>query len=191
MGFLEVLWCLTDAEKQQTPASEPPGLSTADFTQLSKHAGSTATKRMLQLYACACCRELSPILPNNRSRAAIEVGERFADGLATQKELDAAKTTQNFAWQAVWDGRIGFPELFHDIFQCPEPLPLIDPRWLTSTVLDLATAVYSEGAFERMPILADALMDAGCDCEEILSHCRDGGAHVRGCWVVDLLLARR
>ncbi len=66
----------------------------------------------------------------------------------------------------------------------------LDPRWLTSTVLDLARTIYDERVYERMPILADALMDAGCDSEEILSHCRSGGPHVRGCWVVDLRFIR-
>jgi hypothetical protein len=66
----------------------------------------------------------------------------------------------------------------------------IDPRWLTSTVVDLATAIYQECAFGRIPILADALMDAGCDNEEIIAHCRNEGPHVRGCWVVDLLLGK-
>ena len=66
----------------------------------------------------------------------------------------------------------------------------IDPRWLTSNVVDLANAIYSERAFDRMPILSDALMDAGCDSEEVLNHCRSEGPHVRGCWVVDLLTGR-
>jgi hypothetical protein len=42
-----------------------------------------------------------------------------------------------------------------------------------------------------MPILADALQDAGCDNDDILDHCRDSnGAHTRGCWVVDILLGK-
>ncbi len=45
-------------------------------------------------------------------------------------------------------------------------------------------------AFDRMPILADALQDAGCDNLNILNHCRQPGEHVRGCWVVDLLTGR-
>ena len=48
----------------------------------------------------------------------------------------------------------------------------LDPRWLSATVLDLARTIYDERAFERLPILADALMDAGCDSEEIVNHCR-------------------
>jgi hypothetical protein len=80
--------------------------------------------------------------------------------------------------------------LFRDIFGNPFRPFALDPRWLTSDVLDLARAIYEGRAFERMPILADALMDAGCDSDDILNHCRGDGPHVRGCWVVDLLLGK-
>ncbi len=63
-------------------------------------------------------------------------------------------------------------------------------EWLTSTVLALTTGIYAERAFDRMPILADALQDAGCVNEDILNHCRGPGAHVRGCWVVDAILGK-
>jgi hypothetical protein len=62
--------------------------------------------------------------------------------------------------------------------------------WLTSTVTSLAQAIYTDRAFDRLPILADALEDAGCTNQDILAHCRQPGEHVRGCWVVDLLLAK-
>jgi hypothetical protein len=77
--------------------------------------------------------------------------------------------------------------LLRDIFGNPFRQVTLNPAWLTSTVLALATGIYEEKAFDRMPILADALQDAGCDSEEILQHCRQPGEHVRGCWVVDLL----
>jgi hypothetical protein len=64
----------------------------------------------------------------------------------------------------------------------------INPRWLTSTVVALAEGIYVDRAFDRLPILADALQDAGCDSADILAHCRSDGPHVRGCWVVDLIL---
>lgn len=80
--------------------------------------------------------------------------------------------------------------LLRDIFGNPYRPVTIDPRWLTSTVMDLAQVIYDEKAFDRMPILADALMDAGCDNEEIIAHCRGEGPHVRGCWIVDLLLGK-
>lgn len=73
------------------------------------------------------------------------------------------------------------------------PLPFRDivcePAWLTDTVRTLARGIYEQKAFERMPILADALQDAGCENEDVLNHCRDTACeHVRGCWVLDLLL---
>lgn len=81
--------------------------------------------------------------------------------------------------------------LLHDIFG---PLPFrdiaINPSWLTSDVQLLARGIYDDKAFDRMPILADALQDAGCDNEYILSHCRTEQTHVRGCWVIDLLLGK-
>jgi hypothetical protein len=55
----------------------------------------------------------------------------------------------------------------------------------------LANGIYAERAFDRMPILADALQDAGCDSEALLSHLRDADAtHVRGCWALDLVLGK-
>jgi hypothetical protein len=66
----------------------------------------------------------------------------------------------------------------------------MDPNWLTSTVVSLVQAIYDDRAFDRLPILSDALQDAGCENEDILNHCRSGGTHVRGCWVVDLLLGK-
>jgi len=67
----------------------------------------------------------------------------------------------------------------------------VDATWLTSTVKQVAIAIYSANGFDRLPILADALEDAGCDNADILNHCRQPGEHVRGCWVVDLLLGRQ
>jgi hypothetical protein len=64
------------------------------------------------------------------------------------------------------------------------------PRWRTSDVVGLAGAIYEGRAFDRMPMLADALMDAGCDSDDILSHCGGEGPHVRGCWAVDLVLGK-
>ena len=61
------------------------------------------------------------------------------------------------------------------------------PAWRTDTAVALARQMYASRDFGAMPILADALQDAGCDDEGILTHCRDEREHVRGCWVVDLL----
>jgi hypothetical protein len=63
--------------------------------------------------------------------------------------------------------------------------------WNGGTVPRLAQAIYDERAFERLPVLADALEEAGGNSQEILSHCRQAGeAHVRGCWALDLILGK-
>jgi hypothetical protein len=83
-----------------------------------------------------------------------------------------------------------------DVFGNPFRPVALDPRWLTSTVVDLARSIYKAdprqagGHLTNLPILADALMDAGCDDEELLAHCRSDGPHVRGCWAVDLILGK-
>lgn len=81
--------------------------------------------------------------------------------------------------------------LLRDIFGNPFRPATLDPAWLTSTVVALAEGIYQERAFDRMPILADAIQDAGCDNADILSHCRSESTHVRGCWVIDLLTGRK
>ena len=81
--------------------------------------------------------------------------------------------------------------LLHCVFGNPFRSQSADPQWLTATVRQLAAGIYDEKAFDRMPILADALQDAGCEEELLLSHCRGPGPHVRGCWVVDLMLGKQ
>jgi hypothetical protein len=64
-----------------------------------------------------------------------------------------------------------------------------DDRWRTETVVALARGILAEQAFDRMPILADALEEAGCDDTVILDHCRICPEHVMGCWVIEAVLA--
>ncbi|WP_246522921.1 hypothetical protein [Gemmata palustris] len=82
-------------------------------------------------------------------------------------------------------------ELLRDVIGNPFRAVTVDPSWLTSTVVALAEGAYRDRAFDRLPILADALQDAGCDNDDVLTHCRHPGEHVRGCWVVDLLTGRK
>lgn len=70
------------------------------------------------------------------------------------------------------------------------PAPHLSDAIRTSTVVSIATAIYDENAWDRLAVLADALEEAGCDNAEVLAHCRGRGPHVRGCWVVDLLLGK-
>lgn len=66
----------------------------------------------------------------------------------------------------------------------------VDPAWLTSDVVALAWGIYAKRTFELLPILGDALQDAGCENADILTHLRGPGPHVRGCWALDLVLGK-
>jgi hypothetical protein len=192
-----------------------------------------ARGRKLRLFAAACCRRIWYLLGDERSRRAVEVAERLADGAAEQPEADEAwhhaeevyeaddyvgaayaaasylllgdaLATGAAAAEAVYDAadtdaegaeaaeRAVQAALLRDIFGNPFVAPpRIDAsvlRWSDGCVVRIAEGIYQERAFERMGILADALLDAGCDNDEVLSHCRDPGGHVRGCFVLDLLL---
>jgi len=85
--------------------------------------------------------------------------------------------------------------LLHCIFGNPfRPSPVLAPavlEWENGGIRRIAQASYDERRFKGLPILADALEDAGCDNVEILSHCRGPGPHARGCWVVDLILGKQ
>jgi hypothetical protein len=84
------------------------------------------------------------------------------------------------------------PPLLRELFG-PHPFRRVvaNPEWLTSTVVALAQGIFEERAFDRMPILGDALQDAGCADEDVLNHCSmPQETHIRGCWVLDLLLGK-
>ncbi len=124
-------------------------------------------------------------------------------GDATQAALDAALATARAAADVPWPATSGArtpefvaelanqTELLRDIFGNPFRSVEFHLEWFTSDVLALARGIYTDRAFDRMPILADALQDAGCDDEDILNHCREPREHARGCWVVDLLLGKK
>jgi hypothetical protein len=109
----------------------------------------------------------------------------------------------SYAWDAAWNiGRAAhrnldsrLADLLRDIMANPFcPLPTIGPSWLVwkdGVVVKLAQRVYDDWAFDCLPILGDALEDAGCHNGDILAHCRQAGPHSRGCWVLDLLLGKQ
>jgi hypothetical protein len=81
-----------------------------------------------------------------------------------------------------------FCDQFREVAGNPFRPVQIRPEWLSSTVVDLAHCIHLDRAFSAMPLLSDALLDAGCDHPQILAHCRGPGPHVRGCWVLSLLM---
>jgi hypothetical protein len=85
---------------------------------------------------------------------------------------------------------VAYSQIIRDISGNPFRPVAFAPDWQTSTVIAIALQMYDTRDFAAMPILADALQDAGCEEAAVLDHCRGPGSHVRGCWVVDHVLAR-
>lgn len=81
-------------------------------------------------------------------------------------------------------------DLLRDVAGNPFRRVEADPSWRTRDVVALAEGIYEGRSFDRMPVLGDALEDAGCTNADVLAHCRGPGPHARGCWVADLLLGK-
>ena len=117
--------------------------------------------------------------------------EAYLADEAVQKGADDSVGRE--AWdQAEEEERVFQSAILRDICNPYRPvtIPAALLKWNDRAVIRIAQAIYDERAFDRLPILADALEDADCDDADILSHCRGPGPHVRGCWVVDLLLSK-
>jgi hypothetical protein len=146
-----------------------------------------------------------PTAPKWERRAASAVYYALAPGAWEAANASRGLAAEALFWRAGgydspgWEGvekaeRRAQADLLRDLFG---PLPFravpINPAWLAwdgGTVAKLAAVAYEERAFDRLPILADALEEAGCADEAILSHLRGPGPHARGCWAVDLLLGK-
>jgi hypothetical protein len=107
-------------------------------------------------------------------------GELFVDTGIPEAIWNRSRTAEG-AMQA---------DLLRDILFNPFKPVTIETSWLTPNVIALAQNIYNQRAFDRMPILGNALEEAGCDNTDILIHCRSQTEHVRGCWVVDATLGK-
>jgi hypothetical protein len=122
------------------------------------------------------------------------------NGVGSGTEFSALLDIATVRWLADWpqeegatawtDERQAQAVLVREVFGNPFRLVSLDPAWRTPAILHLAQAVYDDRAFDHLPILADALEEAGGTNGEVLDHCRSPGPHVRGCWVVDLVLGK-
>jgi hypothetical protein len=132
--------------------------------------GEEGARAISECLASAVGRKAQPAKPRARARALGPVGAAAA---AAERGAHCV--------------------LLRDVLGNPFRTVSVSPAWLTwegGTVRQLARAIYDERAFDRLLVLADALEEAGCDNADLLSHCRGPGEHVRGCWVIDLLLGR-
>ena len=176
--------------------------------------GELLANRKLLLFTVATLRTpVSDAKPDAEWLARLELTERLADGEWVIAQLrfrwgiqkgghappehphewasnliGIACHPKRLAHLSSWRGVM--PAYLCDIFGNPFR-PVTFPAWRTDTVLSLARQMYESRDFYPMPILADALQDAGCDNNDVLNHCRQPGEHVRGCWVVDLILGKQ
>jgi hypothetical protein len=131
--------------------------------------------------AAVACYALQWVVCDDARDAASEVIDCVAKAVADTRSAGS--------WQERFAAEYGEQAcLVRDIF--PYHPPVVDDRWRTSDVMGLVRAIEEQRAFDRMPILGDALEDAGCPEAAFLKHCRGPWAHSRGCWVMDLLLGR-
>ena len=99
--------------------------------------------------------------------------------------------TGSAAWEAAIKTELNsLSKLLRDLIGNPFQPVMGDPVCHSSVVRNLAASIYADRTFDHLPILADALEEAGCTDADILGHCRSPGPHVRGCWVVDLILGK-
>jgi hypothetical protein len=197
---------LTDAAKPDlAPVAVFEFLTLAAFASVQVPADATAAAHFAGLVAttlrflAAGPGQASRQVESNRQSlpdpvAAYHASFRYqiqgADGLYWVADEDVVEAN-GYAVLVAWaEARKETCGLLREVFSNPLRSPTPAPSWLTPTVIALATGIYADRAFDRMPILADALEDAGCEDANILSHCRGDGAHVRGCWVIDLLLGK-
>jgi len=116
-------------------------------------------------------------------------------GAASRGAFTAAWTAAEAAWRGAGEegpeaeARRQLP-LFRDIFENPYRPGWVDPAWQTPQVITVAEAIYEERAFDQLPVLADAVEDAGCPDANLLEHLRGPGPHTRGCWPLNLLLGK-
>jgi len=201
--------------------TEQEWLECADPEPMLEFLHGKASDRKLRLFGCACWRRIWHLLRDDPCRQTVNKAELFADSRLTKEELwDAGHATRDAslwvaepsAWHAgskaalmatyaetdgdsasSWWANVRAIQttLVKDIFGNPFNLAPMNPEWITATVISLATAIYDDRAFDRLPILADALEDAGCTHVDMLTHCRQPGEHVRGCWPLDLLLGKQ
>jgi hypothetical protein len=180
------------------PFTEVEWLECADARLLRSFLHTTASDRKNWLFEAFGWRRLHRVVPVARILRAAVVTERVADGLAEQEELQRVCNdvyrgagVSDAQWQLARDGEgpavrelIGNP--FHAV--------AIDPSWLRwdgRRVLKLAQAIYQGHRFGDLPILADAVEEAGCADSRILDHCRQPAEHARGCWLLDALLGKQ
>jgi hypothetical protein len=148
---------------------------------LAAKAGGSATGQAAWAPYWAASSSIRPVIWNAYVAAAEALARHAAGGRGDAAAYNAARAA----------AALEQAQRLRDLSGNPFRPVRIERAWLTwnrGLVVSLARSLYDEAAFDRLPILADALEDAGCTDVELLGHCRAPLSHVRGCWAVDALI---
>jgi hypothetical protein len=187
--------------------------SCADPEGMLRCLRPSLSERKLRLLACALCRLLPLTMLHDRNRFAVAVAELHAEGARPRRDLKKACKPSAVAWllnvepfraveeslqalvrEGAADFAVRAAAVIRDVAGNPFHPVSLRRQWLQSNeaaVRSLAETIASDRSFDLLPILGDALEDAGCTDAVVLAHCRTAGEHVPGCWVVDGLLAKK
>ncbi|OAI38703.1 hypothetical protein AYO40_01735 [Planctomycetaceae bacterium SCGC AG-212-D15] len=196
--------------------SEDEWLRSTDPTRMLEFLRGKVSDRKLRLFAVASCHRVRHLMNKDEERNELDVVERYADGLAAESErklvhgwnrlvsvsnaaspsaLDAAHFGAASALSFIDDSTAKAIEqesqarLLRCIFGNPFHPVTLEPSLLSDSVAKIAKAIYDERAFDRMPILADALEESGMADGEVIAHLRGPGPHCRGCFALDAVLS--
>jgi hypothetical protein len=181
---------LHEANLRAEGIADSAGETADDYESAEGITGNTVREWQIQ---CAGRSAYWASLSGDESWTGIDhVLSMAADAVALAAVNDHLVAVSDYDYDQVAKGageeRAVQADLFRDVFGNPFRPVDFSTSWRTDTAVSVARQVYESRDFSAMPILADALQDAGCDNEDILGHCRAEGPHVRGCWVVDLVL---
>jgi hypothetical protein len=176
--------------------TEREWLSATDPQAMQEHllAAGVSTRR-LQLFVFACGELIWDVI-TPEAQTAFEALRHTAEGTDTPQHKYRLEQCGALKDWLGWILSYGGPPsevvaCVREVFGNPFRPVHFDSEWRTDTAVSLARQMYDSQDFSAMPILADALQDAGCDNADVLNHCRDTTlTHVRGCWVVDLVLGK-
>jgi hypothetical protein len=172
------------------PVAESFADGLAGAEQLRAVNESAAGASMAERYGSKAYHAALAVVAATRTDWLAKVAARFDAPRPDRHPLVAGEAAAAVA--AVRAGKGKVAALLREIFG---PLPFrrarISPAWLAPSVLSIARRAYEERDFAALPVLADALEDAGCTAPDLLSHLRGPGPHYRGCWAIDLILGKR
>jgi hypothetical protein len=183
--------------------AEAEWLASRDPGAMMEAVRTSASARKLYLLCLACGCMYKFTANGKEAMAALEVAAEADDPREAVRAIAPRHLKYGFGNEPFdlaqmtargWRHDVGekhAPPLIRELFGNPFRAVAFDPAWRTTDATLLARGIYDEKAFDRMPILADALQDAGCEAADILDHLRDRKQkHVRGCWALDLVLGR-